>query len=111
MGSPRLGAFVIATIRGPARLRPPANRPAPGTLFDSDSETGYRNRLGSGLVTIDPKLSKMEFQVAETRQSEVYPSAVREQLERVLAHSLFKRSARMGRFLRLAVEQTLAGKA
>jgi TolB-like protein/Flp pilus assembly protein TadD len=41
----------------------------------------------------------------------VYPSAVREQLERVLAHSLFKRSARMGRFLRLAVEQTLAGKA
>jgi serine/threonine-protein kinase len=40
----------------------------------------------------------------------VYPSAVRRQLERILAHSLFKRSERMGRFLRLAVESTLAGR-
>ena len=53
----------------------------------------------------------METHVAETRQSEVYPSEVRQQLERILAHSLFKRSERMGRFLRLAVERTLEGKA
>jgi serine/threonine-protein kinase len=53
----------------------------------------------------------MEIQVVVARQSEVYPSAVRQQLERILAHSLFNRSERMGRFLRLAVERTLAGKA
>src|ERR1700690_3799604 len=53
----------------------------------------------------------MEIQVAEARQSEVYPAAVRQQLERILVHSLFNRSERMGRFLRLAVERTLAGKA
>jgi TolB-like protein/Flp pilus assembly protein TadD len=33
------------------------------------------------------------------------------QLERILAHDLFARSDRMGRFLRLAVERTLDGKA
>jgi len=37
-------------------------------------------------------------------------SAIRGQLEKILAHALFVRSARMGRFLRLAVERTLAGR-
>src|SRR5437764_398003 len=36
---------------------------------------------------------------------------VRQQLERIAGHGLFSRSERMIRFLRLAVEQTLAGKA
>jgi len=38
-------------------------------------------------------------------------SAVRMQVDRILAHCLFARSERMGRFLRLAVEWTLDGKA
>ncbi len=38
-------------------------------------------------------------------------SAIRRQLEKILAHGLFVRSDRMGRFLRFAVEQTLDGKA
>src|ERR1700739_2214475 len=37
--------------------------------------------------------------------------AIRLQLEKILAHSLFTRSERMGRFLRLAVERSLEGKA
>ena len=37
-------------------------------------------------------------------------SAIRGQLEKVLAHALFVRSARMARFLRLAVERTLEGR-
>ena len=37
--------------------------------------------------------------------------AVRQQLEKILAHGLFVRSDRMGRFLRLSVEHLLAGKA
>jgi serine/threonine-protein kinase len=37
-------------------------------------------------------------------------TAVRVQLEKVLAHALFARSERMGRFLRLAVERTLEGR-
>ena len=47
----------------------------------------------------------------QVRQPEVYRSAVRQQLRKVLAHPLFKRSERMRRFLRLAVEHTLDGKA
>jgi TolB-like protein/tetratricopeptide (TPR) repeat protein len=35
--------------------------------------------------------------------------AIRKQLDRILSHPLFVRSERMGRFLRLAVERTLAG--
>ena len=38
-------------------------------------------------------------------------STVREHLEKILAHRLFSRSERMSRFLRLAVEHTLAGRA
>ena len=37
--------------------------------------------------------------------------AIRQQLEKVAAHPLFSRSERMARFLRLAVERTLDGKA
>jgi len=37
--------------------------------------------------------------------------AIRRQVERILAHSLFTRSERMGRFLRLAVERSLEGRA
>jgi TolB-like protein/Flp pilus assembly protein TadD len=40
----------------------------------------------------------------------VHLPAVREQLEKILSHGLFRRSERMGRFLRLAVERTLEGK-
>src|SRR5205085_4706456 len=38
-------------------------------------------------------------------------SAVRQQLEKILAHRLFSRSGRMARFLRLTVERALAGQA
>ena len=44
-------------------------------------------------------------------QYSVDQPAVRKQLEKILAHRLFVRSGRMGRFLRLAIERTLAGKA
>jgi TolB-like protein/tetratricopeptide (TPR) repeat protein len=37
-------------------------------------------------------------------------SAIRGQLEKILAHALFVRSERMGRFLRLAIERTLEGR-
>ncbi|HJT90035.1 MAG TPA: hypothetical protein VJ732_19325, partial [Bryobacteraceae bacterium] len=37
-------------------------------------------------------------------------SAIRRQLEKILAHGLFARSDRMARFLRLAVERTLDGR-
>ena len=36
---------------------------------------------------------------------------VRQQLEKIAAHALFSRSERMERFLRFAVERTLAGRA
>ena len=39
----------------------------------------------------------------------ISPSAVRQQLEKILAHQLFFRSERMVRFLRLTVERALAG--
>ena len=48
--------------------------------------------------------------VAEARQIPLQHAAVRIQLEKILAHDLFTRSERMGRFLRLAVERTLAGR-
>jgi TolB-like protein/Flp pilus assembly protein TadD len=41
----------------------------------------------------------------------MHDAAVRMQLEKILAHDLFTRSERMGRFLRLAVEWTLDGRA
>src|SRR5205085_5079119 len=37
-------------------------------------------------------------------------ASVRQQLEKILAHGLFTRSERMGRFLRLAVQRTLDGR-
>ena len=43
--------------------------------------------------------------------SPIQHSAIRGQLEKILAHGLFVRSERMGRFLRLAVERTLEGRA
>lgn len=42
--------------------------------------------------------------------SSVQESEVRKQLEKILAHDLFARAQRMGRFLRFTVEQTLQGK-
>ena len=46
-----------------------------------------------------------------SNQPAVPDSAVRQQLEKILAHRLFSRSGRMARFLRLTVERTLAGQA
>jgi TolB-like protein/Tfp pilus assembly protein PilF len=43
-------------------------------------------------------------------QTTIQHSAIRKQLERIVAHGLFARSERMGRFLRLAVERTLEGR-
>lgn len=48
--------------------------------------------------------------MSQPRRTPVQHSAIREQLEKILAHGLFVRSERMGRFLRLAVERTLEGK-
>jgi serine/threonine-protein kinase len=49
--------------------------------------------------------------VTQPVQTSIQHSAIREQLEKILAHALFVRSERMGRFLRLAVERTLEGRA
>jgi adenylate cyclase len=49
--------------------------------------------------------------VPEAKQAAIHHSAVRQQLEKILAHGLFTRSERMGRFLRMAVEWSLDGKA
>jgi len=48
--------------------------------------------------------------VAQPVQSTIQHSAIREQLEKIVAHGLFARSERMGRFLRLAVERVLEGR-
>ena len=47
---------------------------------------------------------------AEFDSQELRPSEVLRQLERILAHSLFRVSPRLSRFLRFAVENTLAGR-
>ena len=49
--------------------------------------------------------------MSEARQAAIHHGAVRQQLEKILDHGLFIRSERMGRFLRLAVERSLEGKA
>jgi len=41
----------------------------------------------------------------------LHHSTVRQQVDKILAHDLFTRSERMGRFLRVAVERSLAGRA
>src|SRR5207247_5686008 len=46
---------------------------------------------------------------SQANQPTVSHSAVRRQLDKILAHAFFSRSGRMERFLRLAVEHTLAG--
>jgi TolB-like protein/Flp pilus assembly protein TadD len=48
--------------------------------------------------------------VSEARQLGIPHSAIRQQLECILNHGLFRRSERMARFLRVAVERTLDGK-
>jgi TolB-like protein/Flp pilus assembly protein TadD len=48
--------------------------------------------------------------VTQPVQTTIQHWAIREQLEKVLAHSLFARSERMGRFLRLAVDRALEGR-
>jgi serine/threonine-protein kinase len=47
----------------------------------------------------------------EATQTAFQHPAIRQQLEKILAHGLFARSDRMGRFLRVAVQWTLEGKA
>jgi serine/threonine-protein kinase len=49
--------------------------------------------------------------VQPSNQPALTDSAVRQQLEKILAHRLFSRSGRMARFLRLTVERALAGQA
>ena len=49
--------------------------------------------------------------MAQPRSIPSQHSAIRRQLEKIAAHGLFARSERMVRFLRLAVERTLEGKA
>ena len=49
--------------------------------------------------------------MSQAKQLQIHHSAVRQQVEKILAHSLFMRSERMGRFLRLAVERSLEGRA
>ena len=49
--------------------------------------------------------------MSQAKQSEIHDSAVRQQVEKILAHGLFTRSERMGRFLRVAVERSLGGRA
>jgi TolB-like protein/tetratricopeptide (TPR) repeat protein len=49
--------------------------------------------------------------VSQARQPATQDIAVRQQLEKILAHGLFVRAERMARFLRFAVERTLEGKA
>jgi TolB-like protein/tetratricopeptide (TPR) repeat protein len=47
--------------------------------------------------------------VSQSVRTNIDHVAIRKQLDRILSHPLFVRSERMGRFLRLAVERTLAG--
>jgi serine/threonine-protein kinase len=49
--------------------------------------------------------------VSQAGQPAIHDIAVRRQLEKILAHDLFARAERMGRFLRFAVERALEGKA
>ena len=49
--------------------------------------------------------------MTQPRHTPVQHSAIRRQLEKITGHGLFARSERMARFLRLAVDRTLAGKA
>ena len=49
--------------------------------------------------------------MSQAFEAPLHQLAVRQQLEKILAHGLFVRSERMGRFLRLSVERLLAGKA
>jgi len=49
--------------------------------------------------------------VSQAKQPDIHQSAVRQQVEKILAHGLFTRSDRMGRFLRVAVERSLEGRA
>jgi serine/threonine-protein kinase len=48
--------------------------------------------------------------VSQAKQAAIPQSVVRQQVEKIVAHGLFARSERMGRFLRLAVERSLEGK-
>jgi len=49
--------------------------------------------------------------VTQPRHTPIQHSAIRRQLEKITDHGLFARSERMARFLRLAVDRTLDGKA
>ena len=48
--------------------------------------------------------------MSQPRRTPIQHSAIRRQLDTIVAHGLFARSERMARFLRLAVERTLEGK-
>jgi len=71
--------------------------------FDTSATTGFP----FGPKTIDNVL----YSVSQSTQPAVIHSAVREQLEKILAHRLFSRSVRMCRFLRFAVDHALSGRA
>jgi hypothetical protein len=49
--------------------------------------------------------------MSQAKQPDIHHSAIRGQVEKILAHGLFTRSERMGRFLRVAVERSLEGRA
>lgn len=68
-------------------------------------------RLLGTLETNDNLFYSGNFPVSQPRLTPIEHSAIRGELEKILAHDLFARSERMARFLRFGVEQTLAGKA
>src|SRR5215831_3946583 len=70
-----------------------------------------RNRVGDLTATFgwNPGLNATiigtaESSVARAKQATIQQAAVKRQLEKLLSHTLFARSERMGRFLKLAVE-------
>jgi serine/threonine-protein kinase len=69
----------------------------------------FRAQLPWAQRTRDNRANR-ENSVTGPVQSTIEHSAIRGQLEKILAHSLFVRSERMGRFLRLAIERTLEGR-
>src|SRR5262252_118827 len=69
----------------------------------------FRAQLPWAQRTRDNTVNR-ENSVTGPVQSTIEHSAIRGQLEKILAHSLFVRSERMGRFLRLAIERTLEGR-
>src|SRR6266852_356095 len=70
-----------------------------------------RHTARTGLPLSPKKPDNVLYSVSQSTQPAVIHSAVREQLDKILAHRLFSRSARMARFLRFAVDHSLSGRA